>query len=456
MHALRISLAKQTSRVRRSSVFLGLSLTEFWERFALAGLKSMLTLLLIEQVLPHNDEVPGLGGLRNLLGSETDDVGLASQIYGLTTALVYLSIPIGGMIGDLLIGRRPSVLTGGFCMLAGLLLVASLWGFLPGLFLFAFGTGLLKGNLSVEVGKLFEGEAKRRRAYSYYLLFLNLGVICGPLALGAVAFAAGWRSAVLMAAAGVAMAIVTYVLMLGRAALDERTGEPADGVAPQPGQSDSSAPSRTLLLGLAIIAVYLCFAAYGQIGNMVLVWSRHRVDLSIGTWQMPVGWLLAMDGLLTIALIFATQAGFRALQRRGIEIGALSQIALGCVACAAGYSVLAWAEAASGPDTPLIWVVLYLALIDLGIVLVWPSGLSLVTSFAPDRQVGLWVGLFYLHGFFASLWVGFAGRFFDAGQSTGFWLLHSLIACAGAGVALVALLFAIATSGRDYATTTSA
>ena len=40
--------------------FLTLALTEYWERFALAGLKSMLTLVLIDHVLA-SDRAAGAG-----------------------------------------------------------------------------------------------------------------------------------------------------------------------------------------------------------------------------------------------------------------------------------------------------------------------------------------------------------------------------------------------------------
>tara|TARA_A100001391_G_scaffold66729_2_gene42415 strand:- start:832 stop:2211 length:1380 start_codon:yes stop_codon:yes gene_type:complete len=456
------SQEQSTSLLQRRDVFLGLSLTEFWERFALAGLKSMLTVLLVEQLIPQSDSIHGFDFLCSLLDRRTDvpnsPVALASQIYGFTNALVYLSIPIGGLIGDLLLGRRGSVLTGGASMIAGLLLMVSITGFLLGLILFAAGTGLLKGNLSVQLGSLFESETQRRKAYSYYLVFLNVGVVCGPLALGSVALLAGWQIALGLAAGGLALALAIYIAIVGgkyRSANSSANSPQAPSGRDTEPQGAGYVVAMTRLC-VGVIATYLCFAAYGQIANIVLVWSQQRVDLSMGEWDTPVGWILAMDGLLTILLIFASQAVFRYLSKRGIQIGPLTQIGLGCVMCAAGYLVLAYGESATGGSVSPLLLLGYLVLIDLAVVLVWPSGLSLATSLAPKGQTGLWVGLFYLHGFFASLWVGWIGTHFEAMDSTAFWLVHSAVSACGAVLIIISLLFPVVARRNAYATTISA
>jgi POT family proton-dependent oligopeptide transporter len=173
---------------------------------------------------------------------------------------------------------------------------------------------------------------------------------------------------------------------------------------------------------------------------MFLVWARTQVALEAFGWRLPVPWLLSLDGLFTLALVPVTQIGLKALARRGLAPGALGQIALGCAACALGNLVLAgsaWVN--DGMDAvPIVVPIAYLLLIDLAIVLVWPAGLSLVTASAPARFTGLWVGIFYLHGFFANLWVGFGGAFYERMAPAQFWALHAALAAAGAGVALAA------------------
>lgn len=418
--------------------FVALAATEYWERFALAGVKSLLTLVLIDHILAGDRaDVLGAAAFQRALEPLTgrlSTAGLASQIYGVANALLYLSVPLGGLMGDRLSGRHGAVYLGGLAMIAGLLLMLGRSFFLPGLAVFAAGTGMLKGNLSVVVGALFADDAERRRGFAIYLGFLNAGVICGPLVCGALAVFGGWRWGVAAAAAAVALGLAGYHLAMRRspAAVASATPPPAR-TGPRDGKADLPMLLATLL------AVYLCFGAYEQVSNMFLVWARAEVDLGVGGWRLPAPWLLSLDGLFTLALIPVVQLALRAPARRGVTVGALGQIALGCVACGLGNLVLAAGEMASAGPLPLGAALAYLLLVDLAIVLVWPAGLALMTASAPARLVGFWVGLFYLHGFFASLWVGFGGGWYDRMAPADFWLAHAGVATAGALVAAAAI-----------------
>ena len=172
--------------------------------------------------------------------------------------------------------------------------------------------------------------------------------------------------------------------------------------------------------------------------------------------DFPVAWLVSLDGLFTLALIPLSQLGLRLLARRGIAIGAPAQVALGCCACALGNLMLAAADWAYGDQVPLAAPLAYLLLIDCAIVLVWPAGLSLVMEAAPTRLTGFWVGLFYLHGFFANLWVGFGGALYERMAPTSFWSLHAAIAAAGALVAAAGGAMRMRERPRQEAITTSA
>lgn len=432
--------------------FLALALTEYWERFSLAGLKSLLTLVLIDHIL-GNDRAAVAGAdwlermLETLFGPLTT-VGLASQIYGLTNALLYLAIPIGGLLGDQICGRRGAVYIGGSAMLAALLLMIGERYFLLALPLFAFGAGTIKGNLSVVVGRLFADDAERRRGFAVYLGFLNAGVICGPLVCGALALWGGWRFGLGAAAAAIALGVAGFHIAMTRHPTPAAAG---DATPRGPGAQDSRGQGEIALVVATLLALYLCFAAYEQVGNIFLVWARARAAI-----DFPVAWFVSLDGLFTLALIPLSQLGLRLLTRRGIAIGAPAQIAIGCGACALGNLVLAGADWAYGDRVPLAAPLAYLLLIDCAIVLVWPAGLSLVMEAAPARLIGFWVGLFYLHGFFANLWVGFGGALYERMAPVSFWSLHAAIAAAGALVAATGGAMRIRRRPLQEAITTSA
>lgn len=436
-----------------SARFLALAAMEFWERFAMSGMKSLLVLILVDHVLAGDlSRVLGATAIRDAsaaLFGQVSTTGLASQLYGYANALIYLAVPLGGLAGDLVGSRRHMVGIGGALMLLGLMLMLIDSSFLLGLIPFAIGTGLLKGNLSAQVGLLFRDEAQRRRGYALYLGFLNAGIICGPLVCGTIAMFAGPAYAI----AAAALALLIGLIFYARSATEPDRADKA--IDPPGARTDPLA--ATALLIVALVAVYLCYSAYDQLSNIFLVWARGHIDLKLGGWAMPVAWFLSLDGALTLGLIALSQWAMRALERRGVAISAVTQILLGCLFCAAGYLVLAFGVATSGGAAlSLPWALCYLVLIDAAIVLVWPSGLSLIAGIAPGRLVGLWMGLFYLHGFFASLWVGFSGVFYERMAIGQFWLLHAAVAGVGALLMLAAGLPLLRAARIRQAITTSA
>ncbi|HYQ83940.1 MAG TPA: oligopeptide:H+ symporter, partial [Rubrobacter sp.] len=132
--------------------------TEMWERFSFYGMRAILLLFMTTAAAQG-----GLGW----------DTAKAGPLYGLYTALVYLTCLPGGWMADRLIGQRRAVLYGGIIIALGHVSLA-LHGipfFYFGLFLIVIGTGLLKGNISVLVGQLYAPDDQRRDAgFSIYYM----------------------------------------------------------------------------------------------------------------------------------------------------------------------------------------------------------------------------------------------------------------------------------------------
>ncbi|MDT8757196.1 MFS transporter [Sphingomonas psychrotolerans] len=433
--------------------FLALAVTEYWERFSLAGFKSVLTLVLIDQILGKDrSKVVGTDWSQHVIEATfgpLTTIGLASQIYGLTNALLYLSVPLGGLLGDTIAGRRGAVYVGGGAMFAALGLMIQERYFLLALPLFALGAGTIKGNLSAFAGGLFNDDAGRRHGFAIYLGFLNAGVICGPLLCGALVLRGGWRLGLGAAAIAIALGLTMFHIMTARSQMFEQPALPASTKHPDIRRAGGSGQVGLLLA--ALLAIYLCFAAYEQVGNIFLVWARGRSAV-----DFPVAWLISFDGIFTLALIPLSQLGLRTLARHGRAIGASSQIMLGCGAGTLGNLVLAAASWIYADQVPLAGTLAYLLLIDCAIVLAWPAGLSLIMEAAPRRSIGFWVGLFYLHGFFANLWVGFGGTLYERMAPASFWSLHAALAAAGALVAAASMLVPRRGHAHQEAITTSA
>ncbi|MGZ8399082.1 MAG: peptide MFS transporter, partial [Gemmatimonadales bacterium] len=164
--------------------------TEMWERFSYYGMRALLILFMTAPV--------AAGGL----GFDTAKAG---PIYALYVSSVYLLSLPGGWIADRVLGLRRTVFVGGVIIMAGhiCLAVPSMTTFYLGLVLIASGTGLLKPNVSVLVGKLYGPEDVRRDAgFSIFYMGINTGAFLAPLVTGWLAQSDGFKR--ILSAAGFA------------------------------------------------------------------------------------------------------------------------------------------------------------------------------------------------------------------------------------------------------------
>ncbi|KQO51299.1 MFS transporter [Sphingomonas sp. Leaf257] len=411
--------------------FWTLASVEGWERCAIQGAKSLLTLFLVTDLLVHGQGVIGLSALRRGIEGVTGahgDIAFASQLYGLYGALTYLVLPLGGWIADRSGRRRFAMYVGAMLMTLGLLALASRSWALPGLALLIGGIGLLKGNLAAEVGVL-RGRAAGERLYAAYLACLNGGALSGPLIGGWLALRFGFAAAFVVMAASMIAAMLTL-----------RTAPPVRLLEAREADHRRTDWPRVIL---AVIAVTLCFCAYEQLNNMVLLWAEQRVDLTLGTMTVPPSWLAAADGLFTIALALLA---YRLWPRLPREPGPAMKLAAGGMAMAMAYVLLAGLSGGAA-QVGLIAPVCAIALLSVGVVLSWPSALAIVAAAAPPSRRGLMTGLFYLHGFVAHLVVGQLGTLYSRMEQPHFWLIHAGFGIAGATIALLI--------PRGQATTTS-
>jgi POT family proton-dependent oligopeptide transporter len=164
--------------------------TEMWERFSYYGMRALLILFMTAPV--------AAGGL----GFDTAKAG---PIYALYVSSVYLLSLPGGWIADRVLGLRRTVFVGGVIIMAGhiCLAVPSMTTFYLGLILIASGTGLLKPNVSVLVGKLYGPDDVRRDAgFSIFYMGINTGAFIAPLVTGWLGQSGAFKS--ILASAGIA------------------------------------------------------------------------------------------------------------------------------------------------------------------------------------------------------------------------------------------------------------
>lgn len=430
----------QTNTNDRKRSFFGqpmalayLSFTEAWERFSYYGMTSILVLYMSQALLlpGHVEGIVGFSGFRTALESvfgPLTTLALASQIMGLYTGLVYFTPVLGGWIADRFTGRRAAVMLGATMMSAGHLAMAFDASFLLALVLLITGCGLLKGNISTQVGELYaetDGEG-RTRAFAIFSVGINVGAVAGPLACGLLAQLYGWHAGFGLAGILMLIGLATYVA--GFRYL------PADRVRSQSTQKKLPLDRRQwrIVAALAVVSVITVFQSIGyyQNTNMNLVWIDRSVDLNLFGFHIPVAWFNSIDPLASILGVPILFALWRWQAARNSEPDDLGKIALGAWITAAANLLLVVACLISTRTIALVPAV-YDVLLGIGFLYYWPTLLALVSRAAPPTIKATMMGAVFLSLFIANSIIGWLGGFFEHMTPAGFWAMHAAIAATG-------------------------
>lgn len=412
-----------------------LAFTEAWERFSFYGMQTLLVLYMIDQALRpgHIEHILGFGALRTAIQSLSGPLSiqaLASEVFGLYTATVYVTPLLGGFLGDRWLGRTRAIVLGASLMAVGQFLMAFETSFVIALACLIFGAGFIKGNIASQVGRLYpEDHARRDEAFQIFVLAINAGVIAAPLICGTLGEIWGWRYGFI--AAGVGMLLALGIYLSGRKylppdALNERKQSARVTLTPQNWRTIAA-----LIALLPILAV--AFVVNNQIYNAYVVWAQETADLSIFGWRMPVTWLLAYDAGVSTAFLAIAVFVWRWLASRGITPHELTKIALGCAISILGALELALAAYVSGHGkVALPWLIAFHIINTIGFVNILPFALAIFSRAAPPSVNAMMIGIFYLALFGTNLMVGWFGALYGTMTHTAFWLLHAGLATASA------------------------
>jgi POT family proton-dependent oligopeptide transporter len=416
--------------------------SEMWERFSYYGMRSLLVLYMVKHLLtePAKSRVLGLPGLESLLVSifgPLDIQPLASQIYGLYTALVYLTPIFGGLLADRLLGRRRTVVLGAVLMAAGHFMMAVETLFLPALLLLILGNGAFKPNISTQVGGLYApGDPRRDPAYSVFYVGINIGAFLAPFVCGILGEEVGWHYGFGAAGLGMLVALAIYLRGLRYLPPEERAALP-----PPTELSGERRPGRwQAILSLLILFVPTTFfwATYEQQGNTIALWADADTDRGINLlfWagEIPTTIFQAFNPFMIFAftplvvILWARQAA------RGTEPSTVSKMALGCLGVALANLVMlaaAW-HTGAGAKASWLWLVGYFVLLTLGELYLSPIGLSLVSKVAPPRALSLMMGVWLATSFTGNFIAGWLGSYWSRMDKGTFFLMIAAIAAAAA------------------------
>jgi POT family proton-dependent oligopeptide transporter len=412
--------------------------TEMWERFSFYSMLALFTLYL-------QDRTDGFGWARND----------ATRLYALYLAAVYFSPLVGGIIADMKLGYRRSVLIGGFFFMAGhLLLSFPIVGVMYlALVCLVIGNGFFKPNVSAMVGKLYpEGSHLKDRAYNIFYMGINVGAFVAPIVMEVVKQKVGYHPAFAVAAGGMVVSVLTLILFKrhvemadirpgGRDAKAALVTEDAPPIEPDPSHShgastaggmfakdnaarasamDRISDKRRVIALIVVFAIVVVFwMAFHQNGATWTYWANDNTDwgasavvpVIIGIFTLglidgsDVSGVIsnAINPFFVIVLTFPLIWFWGWLDKKGKEPSTPAKMGIGMLLVAGAYMIM-YTAALSGGNTGRVspwWLITAYGVITLGELMLSPMGLSLVSKVAPIRMRGLMMG-----GWFAATSIG--------------------------------------------------
>lgn len=434
--------------------------TEMWERFSYYGMRAILILFMIAPVSEG-----GLGF----------DVGVAGAIYGLYTSMVYMTSLPGGWVADRLLGQRRAVLYGGILIASGhfSMAIPSITTFYLGLLIIVLGTGLLKPNISVLVGQLYQqGDTRRDAGFSIYYMGINTGAFLSPLVCGYLGQRVNWHLGFAAAGIGMVLGIVQYMLggrHLGTAGLHPAPAKSAEedasnwqrakiyggggaialvafvvliyaGVLPiTPTQIANAAGTlllittvvffgwlffsgdwtlaerrRLYVIGVFFLAAALFWSQFEQAGSTLNIFAERSTRNSFLGASFPSSWFQSANALFII--IFAPVFAWLWITLASRQPSSPVKFSFGLMGAGLGFLILVPAAQASsgGALVSPMWLTMTYLFHTWGELCLSPVGLSSMTKLAPARVAGLMMGVWFLGASVGNFIGGRLASFYEA------------------------------------------
>lgn len=464
-----------TTRKASGKGIAGMAFTELWERFSFYGLQSILAFYLLYSIDKGGLELPA---------------ATAAGITGAYGGAVYLAQLLGAWLGERLISPKKLVLWGGFIIAFGhiaLAIIPGVVGLTIGLLCIVFGTGALKTNITSIVGFILEEQsaAKKDAGFSYFYMAINSGAVLGPLVTGFAQNEWGFHIGFGLAAIGMLFAVGQFIV--SSKALPDRADQITSPIGSKALRKASLiALAALVLIGLGILLNLITAARLATIVTVstliaaacyfvviliskkvdhnekrrvssyiplflssglyfgflfakftaVSLLIKDRVNLDIGDWSFPVGWitmLSSLSGVLTLPLAAAVWKKMGERQPK-----AATKFGIGLCWIGFGFIyILLVSIALDGQSIPFILVILFMVIMGSSEIFVGPIGLSLATQIAPKSFTAQMVAINFLTLALGSSLSGILGQYFTVVSNNTYFFTIAIMAIA-AGLALFA------------------
>jgi POT family proton-dependent oligopeptide transporter len=428
-----------------------LFLSEMWERFSFYGMRGMLAVFMVNQLMM--------------------DEKTTNLQYGATQAFVYAFPFIGGLFADKILGLRKSLFWGGLLMIVGsvILSIDPKQFFFLGISFTIIGTGFFKPNISSMVGQLYkENDVRQDAGFSLFYAGVNLGALIGGYICIAVAEGSLWSGFVpenlrWNFAFGFA-AIVMIISLLTFTQTQKSLGE--IGLSPllhlkKPKRrfieiatyigslaiipaiilmvantvytdyfmmvigpasilylfyemrSFSASENKKLLAALVLIIFSIFFwAFFEQSGGSLSLFAVNNLhNTLLGIQVSPNGVNNSANSLFVI--IFATLIGLLWIwmHKRKIEPNTVVKFGLGFLFLAGGFWIFYYTKFFADPSgkTSLNLFTFGWFIITFGELCLSPIGLSAMSRLSPQKTQAVMMGIWYLASAYGQYFAGLLG-----------------------------------------------
>jgi POT family proton-dependent oligopeptide transporter len=434
--------------------------TEMWERFNFYGMRTILTLFIVNALMMSEEQ--------------------SSIIYGGFLGLCYLTPMLGGFVADKFLGNRLCIMLGGLLMASGQMLLffsASIFSsnlelartlLYVALGVIILGNGFFKPNISSMVSNLYP-KAERNKldtAFTIFYLGINLGaflgqLICpliGDVVVDGVRNIYAFRWGYLAASIAMVIGVATFFFLKDKYVVTPE-GRPIGGLPSknistdfEEGESQTAVFTKKSLslaiaafIGLGLIFFYVVgqnviysiiyasgislaglilsdssltkverdrvlviyivsffiiffWAAFEQAGSSLTFIANNQTDRNFFGWQMPPSMVQIFNGIFVIMLAIPFSMLWDWLRSKGKEPISPVKQAIGLALIAVSYFIIANNVKDLGNKGLLAihWLILLYLIQTFGELCLSPIGLSLVGKLAPKRFSSLLYGVFFL------------------------------------------------------------
>ena len=426
-----------TNRKVHPKALFALFMVELWERFSYYGMRAILVLYMVSDMLSDN---PGFG-----FGD-----GKAYGIYAAYGALVYLTPILGGYFADKMMGFRKAITWGALLMAAGqfTIFLNNQTTFFIGLALLVIGNGFFKPNISSMIGKFYpEGDPRRDGAFTIFYMGINIGAFLTPLTCGAIGEIEGWQYGFLTAGIGMLLGYLIFMWARNKGWFEEYGLPPEEAkdykllgmgskLLPYVATIVMIPLAWLLIINNEIVDIMLAIVAVGVLGYLLFIiapkydkvqkqrmwvivilllfttifwtffelagsamnlFTLRNINKSIFGFEFTTTFFQSINPLFI--MIFAPIFSWMwiKLANSGREPAAPYKFAVGLVLLGSGFLVLNMGQpAAVAGLVPAFFLIFLYLLHTLGELALSPVGLSLVTKLSPGKIVGMLMGIWFL------------------------------------------------------------